>query len=224
MQKIKSTQAFTMIELLTVMLLVSILSAIAIPSFLDFKRDGKIASLRQNLNAIRVGVKNQMQQILLRCQVSTIGGTYTTRTGHSAHQAMMTILLFANDITYVPFGNIAYRLCISSEVPEPQERKFFDISSSQVAKRYQSGVEVSSTSFLPENPLSINNSDLNIFYGMSVAAIDFYGGKCNVVDFYKALGLHYHWFYVYDFQPGVGWSYQDFIPGSNTPGINECNF
>jgi len=100
--KLGSTNAFTIIELIMVMLVIAFLSAIAVPQFINFRKEAKDAKLQYLLGAIRSGIANQTAQIALRC--NTTSGTVPT----VAH-------LTANDVT----GSF----CATTEIISAAERK-----------------------------------------------------------------------------------------------------
>ncbi len=56
-----------MIEMLMVIALVALLSALAIPAFLDFRREGKIASVKNSLGNFRSAIKIQKARLTVRC-------------------------------------------------------------------------------------------------------------------------------------------------------------
>jgi len=56
-----------MIELLMVIMLVALLGSVALPQFLDFRQEGRVASMRQNLTAMRSAVRMQQTLIRLKC-------------------------------------------------------------------------------------------------------------------------------------------------------------
>ncbi len=64
---LNSKSGFTMIELLCVIIIVGALTASAMPNFLDFRKEARLAVVRMSLNTMRMGIKNAKQQILLRC-------------------------------------------------------------------------------------------------------------------------------------------------------------
>ncbi len=69
--RVSLESGFTMIELLMVIMLVAILGATALPQFLDFRQEARVAALQQSLQAMRVGIKLQTQQALLKCNASS---------------------------------------------------------------------------------------------------------------------------------------------------------
>lgn len=58
---------FTMIELLMVIMLVALLGSVALPQFLDFRQEARVASMKQNLTALRSAVRMQQTLIRLKC-------------------------------------------------------------------------------------------------------------------------------------------------------------
>ena len=56
-----------MVELLMVILIISLLSAVAVPQFLNFQQEAKVAALEGTLAAVRTGIQNQKMQKVLRC-------------------------------------------------------------------------------------------------------------------------------------------------------------
>ncbi len=70
----KQPSGFTLIEILMVVLLVSIVSAVAIPQFIDFRKDAKIAVSQEKLNSIRLSIT---------------GDARTQRTGYISHMGAL---------------------------------------------------------------------------------------------------------------------------------------
>lgn len=67
----KSKRGFTLIEMIMVMLVVSIMAAIAIPQFINYKTEAKDAKTQMYLGAIRSGIANQQAQMMLRCAAAS---------------------------------------------------------------------------------------------------------------------------------------------------------
>ena len=105
-------RGFTMIELLSVILIVAILGSIATTQFLDFRNETKLAALQNTLNTVRMGIKNQASNAVLRC-------------GDPLDVKFSAQSIISNDVT--TWGlNPYYSSCTAAELPNPIDRKFFD--------------------------------------------------------------------------------------------------
>jgi len=102
----KNKQGFTMIELLMVIMLVAILSSVALPQYLDFRKEGKFTAAKQAASSFNVGIKLQLQQARLKCGIT-----------HSNYPAIDSIA--ANDITAG-----ASPFCTAAQIPNSLERRF----------------------------------------------------------------------------------------------------
>lgn len=63
----KNNLGFTLVEILMILLLVAILSAVAIPQFVDFQTEARNSATQSSLGALRTGIVNQRAQMQLRC-------------------------------------------------------------------------------------------------------------------------------------------------------------
>jgi MSHA pilin protein MshA len=63
----RSQSGFTLIEILMVVLLVSILAAVSIPQFIDFRSDAKNAATQSAVGTLRTAIVNQYAQSGVRC-------------------------------------------------------------------------------------------------------------------------------------------------------------
>jgi len=104
----KTKQGFTMIELLMVIMLVAILGAVALPQFLDFRQEGRVAAAQQLQASINTGLKLQLQQARLRCGL--MDESYTPIDA-----------LRLNDVTAG-----AAPLCNTSQLPAAIDRRVVD--------------------------------------------------------------------------------------------------
>ncbi len=191
------------------MLLVSILSAIAIPAFLDLRRDAKVAALRSNLNAIRGGIRNQTQQALLKCGARmTVDGLITAS---GLINRMFTAILYNN----ITLSNL---MCSPAQVPNIADRRFFDLIGTKDARYFISGVEQTDFWDIPENPFTTRTNFASSLAGFSYpkSSVDSYGGTCGLISFLQSLDLEIHWLFI--------WDVNEMYPGTNTAGVNECNF
>lgn len=105
MLPIRNQRGFTLIEILMVVLLVSILAAVSIPQFIDFRVEAKDAATNSALGTLRTAIANQYANMTLRCGATP--GTFPT-----------AAQLNANDITS---GGTP---CTTTEVSVVSDRQF----------------------------------------------------------------------------------------------------
>ncbi len=101
----KNKRGFSLIEILMALLIIGILSAIAITTFINFAPEARQASLESNLAILRNAIAAQYSQMQLRCD--TLAGVFPPFAN-----------LVANDIT------LAATPCTAAEVPISSERSF----------------------------------------------------------------------------------------------------
>ena len=70
---LKSRNAFSMIELVFVIVVLGILAAIAVPKFAATRDDAKIAAARATIGAVRSGIVSERQKRLLKGDSTYIG-------------------------------------------------------------------------------------------------------------------------------------------------------
>ncbi len=214
-------RGFTIIELLTVMLLIAILGATALSAFIDFRLEARAAVVRRTIDVIRVGIKNQIQQAVLRCGAGP-PNTYNNSRGRSLFSNLANAL-FTNDITAsespgFPFFNVL-NICTDAQISNPTDRLFWQVSTFELAHSYTGLNDTGVSSSMPKNALlepSAFASVVPIFSGLSSSIISTWGGRCGVIDYVALISLRAHWLY----NPDTG----DIFAGTNTPGISECNF
>ncbi len=114
-----------MIELLMVIMIIAILGAAALPQFLDFRREAKIAAVQQALQAMRTGIKFQIQQAILKCNAapgfipdytSIVNNDITASVACSASVYSSTII--AAERNYVS-GSVTVGCCPTPAISNP---------------------------------------------------------------------------------------------------------
>ncbi len=207
---------FTVIELLAVMLIIAVLSSAAVSQFIDFRKEARAASTRYNLNTLRVGIKNQIQQANLRCN----------RTLKTINEMTLFYNSFlVNDVTQSSNGpdrvfSYTTPICNTQQVTNPSDRKFFDLGGAKQARYDLSGYGIGTVP-IPANPfvsvegvLGVDYTGIQVVNVTSSQTLSFIGGPCAWVDFIADFQIH--WVYVMDTQT--------IFPGTNTEGVSECSF
>ncbi len=213
-----------MIELLMTITIIAILGATALPNFLDFRKEAKAAAVRQMLATMRSGIKNQIQQAQLKCNMGA--NLQGLNSGNFQFGFLLGDNMGNNDIT-TNSGVPGRELCSTSQIPNLEDRKFWnDMPDSQRAHHTDGASDFGPSGFIFRNPFLVengtgvvwplaifNNSSLALFGGM------FGGGAnvCNLISYYSIiLSSKYHWLYNSD----TG----EIFAGTNTAGIRECAF
>ncbi len=211
------SQGFTMIELLMTIAIIAILGATALPNFLDFRREAKAAALRQMLATMRVGIKNQIQQAQLKCNMganlralNSDGVPYGFLVGESMEY---------NDIT--TWGSLpGHTFCTPAHIPDLENRKFWaTMPDSERAHSTTGSGAPTIYGYMFKNPFVVDTGTGNLrpvaFFNASnpVAGAP---SACALISYYSALGNRFHWFYNYD----TG----EIFAGTNTTGVSECSF
>ncbi len=104
-----SLQGFTMVELLMVITTVGIISIVALPKFLDFRKEARVATSQNYINHLRSALTTKKTQMMLYC-----------RQGSEVWPRKEAIEL--NDITE---AGAPEAHCSPAQVPNGEDRKFF---------------------------------------------------------------------------------------------------
>ncbi len=205
-----------MVELLTTMLIIAILGAISVPQFLDFRKEAKVAVLRQNLDALRMGLKNQIQQAMLRCDVTRTPAGLVTPSGQSIYDILRLQMIYSNDIT-TAYGGV--QICDTTQITNPEERKFYILNGTTATSYFNGVAYISGTNFLPNNPLIDPNNAMSIVPAVTTSGWNPASSRCAQIAVNRNNGIQGHWFFTYSNSTDLV-----IVPGTNTPGVNECNF
>ncbi len=203
-----------MIELLMVIMIVAILGATALPQFLDFRNEARAAVVRQLLGTMRVGMKNQIQQALLKC--GSTGDPKASNPG--PFNARFLGHLIENNITAYEWhsGNI---ICSTTAVPSLSDRYFWEMpSQDQRAVRIEYGTDDGPQGYFYKNPLhspGAGTTDDYPLWSVDQSEIVTSGGVCEYIDA-NSIWLRAHWIFIRETL--------EIYAGTNTPGINECRF
>jgi prepilin-type N-terminal cleavage/methylation domain-containing protein len=211
MKAIMKNRGFTMIELLMVIVIIAVLSAMALPQFLDFQKEGKAAAIQQALATYRTAIKLQTQQTKLRCNFTGSDSRLFTT---------IEFPIFRNDITVLQAGPLA-RVCLTTDLPNPVDRQFIDLPPNQGAHRFTNGVDMGPGVFRAvANPFALPTADAEnvlVYQGFDLGAPATADQVCTLIDQSIAiLRTRYHW--MWDQASG------QIFAGTNTPGIRECAF
>jgi len=216
----RKSSGFTMIELLMAIALMSLMASLALPTMVDFRNEGKASVVRENLKSLRMGIKSQIQQSILRCGVDTLD-SWQTPGGTPFYEALGENM-FYNDITYFN-ADPQYRICIPSQIPE-DARKGWRVSGSRASNITVCwDVDTGSCGITdngadgehPVNPFVVRDGSKNSYEMLHITTdmIETLGSVCDVV---LASPFTSHWLYNTD----TG----EIFAGTDTPGIHECEF
>ena len=202
-----------MIELLMVIVIVGSLATSAIPQLLNFQTEAKVAALQQTLATMRVALKNQTLQAILRCRV-TNPTTWQVSVNYF-YFVMGIYSMPANDIT-TQSGNASLEICRTADIPNLGDRKFWSISANETARRYNALGVQTATSLMPANPFAVWSST----YPQQITLVDATNSPLSpcarIAERIASVSTRYHWHLNY--LTGV------LSAGTDTPGVNECSF
>jgi prepilin-type N-terminal cleavage/methylation domain-containing protein len=214
------SKGFTLIELMMVIVITGTLVALAVPQFLDFRKEAKVGALKQNLAAMRSSFKTHTQQAMLRCGVID-PATFLVTGSQNFYWSLMRVLSRHNDITSgeTDVTLALNKVCTTAQIPDPADRIWLNIALSETPRTFSGGVDTGAVRYIPINPfvdytftgsiISAGATDHSVFVAQ--------GGPCGLADEQLAdFGTISHW--LFDAQTGEIWA------GTHTPGINECNF
>ncbi len=216
----KKQSGFTMIELLMAIALMSLMASLALPMMVDFRNEAKAAVLRENLKSLRMGIKSQIQQTMLRCGVDTLDSWQTP--GGTPYYEALGQNLYYNDITHFS-ADPQYKICDTSEIPE-DSRKGWSVSGSRASNLTvcwddeTGSCGVTDNGAVGEHPINPfvdldGSKDSYEMLHITTDMIETLGSVCDVAVSFLTTS---HWLYNID----TG----EVFAGTDTPGVHECNF
>ena len=151
----KKSGGFTMIELLCVIVIIGTLGSSAFSSLVDFRREARLASIRANLAALRISMKNKLLQVMLRC---TGPGRISPQTVLNDPR-QLAFMFIENNVVSSAASSLR---CNASEFPNTNDRKFIDS--------------------VPVNPYN-NATGISVDYTVLASGQVFSGPSCNSAIF-----------------------------------------
>jgi type II secretory pathway pseudopilin PulG len=143
----KHAHGFTMVELLLVIITVGIISVVALPKFLDFRTEARVATAQNYVNGMRGSLTAKKTQMMLYCN-------------QNADTWPRLEAFLANDITE---GGAVGASCTQDQIRDPIARKFFDQDNLFVPENPYNGrsdiVETNETDYC-----SLSTSDAGYYY------------------------------------------------------------
>lgn len=200
----KWVNGFTMIELLLVIVLVGVLTAVAVPKFLDFRNEGKKAKVISNLNTYRLALKLAMTQAKLRCSANN----YPVNS-NGVPIGLYHALYYGNNIT-THQADATNIICTQAQVPDYRERILVN-QTETVMLRQASTIQYHQQ--LANPFVDYNVANVYVIYGVSQATLDAKGGPCGFVAYLASVQQTSHWAFNND----TG----DMFPATNV--LGECN-
>lgn len=203
---VKNKNAFTMIELLMVIILIGVLTAVAVPRFLDFRNEGRKSSLLVNLNAYRLGIRFAITQAKVRCS----SNNYPV-SAYGIPSGMLNALYYTNDLTSFA-SDPANIICTQAQIPVYQDRLILGKTETVVIQ--QGGVPIQTKQGLINPFADYTAPNVSMIHNNLQTNIDAQGGRCAFVNYVRTTGgnLSAHWIFLTD----TG----DFFPGTNV--LGEC--